>query len=452
MSDYKISVKDPKSDNAKKIQGLVSFIELGPKISSSAVLNNLPNPFINIQTNLPVENNTGSLEYKGQYYIKSTSKNILLNDVIINFTNMISNKYGTYIELIYEEIIVQPQTEPLQSPQSVTTNIDTIFGTGSTPIVVATSSSSTQPREYTFDVQIENTFYNSEIGYLTITGKVDDPFAYGDEVDTIDPEYIEEPFVGEEEELITLEAVDVEALNEIKGFDPENPDPEISTDNISPYPIPKNKQSNISVIVASMKRKKITNKFTHAAILAIVSKESAFIPRNEGSYAKTSSSRIKSIFSSMRKYSDSEVDRIKKIPKQFFDIVYGGKYGNDSDEGFKYRGRGFNQLTFKSAYQSMQNRTGHRIVTDPDLVNTIEVASDCIVAYFIERMSSIPSRLKTQYNTTGINDFKNLNDAVGAIYHANAGWGHSYSNVVADSTGGRRKAFSVAPSLYNNLA
>lgn len=311
---------------------------------------------------------------------------------------------------------------------------------------------SSTTKEYTFDVQIENTFYNSEIGYLTITSKVDDPFSYGDEVDTISPEYVEEAFVGEEEELITLEAVDVETLNEIKGFDPENPDSELSTDDVATYPIPKNKQSNIAVIVASMKSKKITNKYTHAAILAIVSKESAFIPRNEGSYAKTSASRIKSIFASMRKYSDSEVDRIKKIPKQFFDIVYGGKYGNDSDEGFKYRGRGFNQLTFKSAYQSMQNKTGHRIVADPDLVNTIEVASDCIVAYFIERMSSMPSKLKTQYNTTGINDFKNLNDAVGAIYHANAGWGHSYSNIVADSTGGRRKAFNAAPSLYNNLA
>ena len=456
MSDYKISVKNPKSDNDRKIEGLVSFIELGPKVSSSAVLNNLPNPFINNQTNLPVENNTGSLEYKGDTFIKSISKNVLLDDVIINFTNMISSKYGIYIELIYQEVI-KPPTEPLQqSPtQSITTNTDTIFGTGSTPIVVSTSSSSTQsqPREYTFDVQIKDTFYNSEIGYLTITGKVDDTFIYGDEQDTIDPEYLEEPFIGEEEELITLEAIDVNALNDIKGFDPENPDPSISTDDVSPYPIPKNKQANISSIVAAMKRKKITNKFTQAAILAIVSKESAFVPRNEGSYAKTSASRIKSIFSAFRKYSDSEVDRIKKIPKQFFDTIYGDKYGNASDEGFKYRGRGFNQLTFKSAYQSMQTKTGHKIVSDPDLLNTIDVASDCIVAYFIERMAAMPSKFRSQYNTSGnINDFKTLNDATGAIYHANAGWGNSYSLLVADSTGGRKKAFNAAPSLYNNLA
>ena len=440
LNNYRIIAKYPKSDNDKKIEGLISFIKLGPKLSTSSRLNNLPNPFTNPQTNLIVDNNTGMLEYNGLPLINSTPINILLDDVIINFENMIINKYGVSIELIYEEIIIQP---------SSSTQPSNIIGTSS---VIATSST-TETREYTFDVQIKDTFYNVDIGYLTITGKVDDTFIYGDEQDTIDQEYLEEDFAGEEEELIQLDSINVEALNDIKGFDPENPDPSISTDMTSPYPIPKNKQANINAIVAAMNRKKITNKFTQAAILSIVSKESAFIPRNEGSYVKTSASRIKSIFKAMRKYSDDEVDRIKKNPKQFFDIIYGNKYGNGPDEGYKYRGRGFNQLTFKALYSEAQRGTGHKIVSDPDLLNTIEVASDCIVFYFLERISAMPSKYKTQYNTSGnINDFKTLNDAVGAIYHANAGWGNSYSLLVADSTGGRRKAFSVAPSLYNNLA
>jgi putative chitinase len=454
MANYKITIKNPKSDNDNKVEGLISFIELGTTISSVAILNNLPNPFINLLTGLPVDNNTGKLEYKGKPFANLIPLNILIDDVITNLKIMVISKYGLFFDLIYEEIIVNP-TEPIPSLTQSTPTTNTIFGTGSTPIVVATSSTATasQPREYTFDVQIKDTFYNADIGFLTITGKVDDTFVYGDEQDTIDPEYLEEPFVGEEEQLITLEAINVEALNDIKGFDPENPDPVISTDAGSPYPIPKNKQANISAIVAAMKRHKITNKYTQAAILAIVSKESAFVPRNEGSYAKTSATRIKSIFAAFRKYSDSEVDRIKKIPKQFFDIIYGGKNGNAADEGYKYRGRGFNQLTFKGLYLEAQNKTGHKIVADPDLLNTIEVASDCIVVYFLQRMAGMPSKYRTQYNTSGaINDFKTLNDAVGAIYHANAGWGHSYSLIVADSTGGRRKAFAAAPSLYSNLA
>jgi hypothetical protein len=73
--------------------------------------------------------------------------------------------------------------------------------------ITATSSVTatvSDTREYTFDVQMENTFYNSEIGYLTITGKLDDTFVYGDEQDTIDPEYTEEEFLGSEEETLEL--------------------------------------------------------------------------------------------------------------------------------------------------------------------------------------------------------------------------------------------------------
>ncbi len=438
MSNYKISVKNPKSDNYIKIEGYIKFIETDSEITTDSILNNLPNPFINPNTNLPVENNTGNIAYKSLPFVITTSKNILLDDVINNLQLMITIKYGINIELKYESII-ETQT------QTQNTNLE------------ASNSTNTQimdPREYIFDVKVRDTFYNTDIGYLTIINKLNDEFIYTNEdLDVIDSEYLEESFVGEEEFLITLEAVNVEALNEAKEFNPENPDPVISTDNVSPYPIPKDKQANINSIVSAMNRKKITNKFTQAAILAIVSKESSFIPRNEGSYAKTSATRIKSIFSKFRKYSDSEVDRIKKNPKEFFDIIYGGKYGNAPDEGFKYRGRGFNQLTFKAGYLEAQNKTGHRLVSDPDLLNTIDVASDCIVVYFLERFP-LPSNLRSQYNNMsgGINDFKTLNDAVGAIYHANAGYGNSYSLLVADSTGGRRKAFNTAPSLYNNLA
>jgi len=439
ISDYKLSVVDPKSDNDKKIEGVINFSTTGPNISANSTLNGLPNPYTNTLTNLPVENNTGSISWNSD--LSFTDKKQLSDNVILNLQNMIISKYGLNILLKYEDT---GSNVPIDTPSQ----------SSATPSITPVTASTPPNGEYTFDVQIIDTFSHPTIGFLTITGKQDTTFIYNDYGnDELSQEYTEEEFIGEEESLIKLEAVNIEELNDIKGFDPENPDPSISTDDVSPYPIPKNKQANISAIVAAMKRKKITNKFTQAAILAIVSKESAFIPRNEGSYAKTSASRIKSIFSKFRKYSDSEVDRIKKIPKEFFDIIYGGKYGNGSNEGFKYRGRGFNQLTFKSAYQTMQDKTGHKIVADPDLLNTINVASDCIVAYFLERTSVMPSKFKTQYHTSGdINDFKTLDDAIGAIYHANAGWGNSYSLLVADSTGGRKKAFSAAPSLYRNLA
>ena len=450
-TDYILSVINPLSDIEKKIEGKIVFIESGNYIIPNSTLNGLPNPWKNPKTNNEVPNNTGSITFNGGK--STTSKKNLADDAIIGLQNIIEGTYGLTIYLKYTEQDTPPVVPPSDTPTGSSTS--TITGASESSVPRPTVST-VGTQEFTFNVEQLDIFSNADFGNLFIIGQEDETLLYDDGTDIYGSEYVEDEFLGSDEisaELIQEDQINIEGLNDVKGFDPENPDPAISTNTGSPYPIPKNKQANISAILAAMKKKNITNKFTQAAILAVVSKESAFVPQNEASYAKSSASRIKGIFKSMRRYSDDEVDRIKKNPKQFFDIIYGNKNGNGPDEGYKYRGRGFNQLTFKGNYQEAQKKTGHKIVTDPDLLNTIEVASDCIVVYFIERMAAMPSKLRTQYNTSGgINDFKTLNDATGAIYHANAGWGNSYSLLVADSTGGRKKAFGAAPSLYKNLA
>ncbi len=183
-------------------------------------------------------------------------------------------------------------------------------------------------------------------------------------------------------------------------------------------------------------------------MLAISKKESGLVPKSESSYAKTAAARIKKVFSAFRKYSDSEVDTIKKKPQEFFDIIYGGKYGNAKNEGYKYRGRGLNQITFKGNYDKYKDLSGYDIIKDPDLLNTVDVAAKCLVEYFKSNFRKAPDSIKSKYNFSNINSFKNLEDATGAFYHANAGWGKSYSEVVADSTGGRKKAFGYVGNLY----
>lgn len=436
--DYKLEIINALSDNEKKISGKIIFIEDGQYLIPSSILNGLPNPWINPVTNKPVPNNTGSITYNGN---KSTKgKSVLSDDIIINLQNIVHSTYGL---TIYLKSISQDTPTELPKPEED-------IPLASTASVESTILQEAKLQDFIFNVELQDIFLNTDFGNLFIIGKEDIIVFEDDQVDY--SEYVEEEFEGEEEQLIKLDDINVEVLNEIKGFDPENPDPSISTDSDSKYPISKNKQENINAIIKSMNKNKITNKFTQAAILAIVSKESAFVPRNEGSYAKTSASRIKGIFKAMRKYSDEEVDRIKKMPKQFFDIIYGNKNGNGSDEGFKYRGRGFNQLTFKANYLEAQNKTGHRLVSDPDLLNTIDVAADCIVIYYLKRFP-LPNNLRSYYNnpTGDINKFTKLEDAVGAIYHATAGYGNSYNTLVVDSTGGRKKAFSVAPNLYKNI-
>lgn len=273
----------------------------------------------------------------------------------------------------------------------------------------------------------------------------------GNPDDELDGEFIEAETNIEGElptTLITPEYTDMGALNDIKGFDPESPNETLSTDTSSKYPLSKDKDANARSIIKAAKSSGVTNKYVITAILAIVSKESGFVPRSEASYSGTPGARIAKIFG-RRGYTDDQWDTIKKDPVKFFDIIYGGRYGNASNEGYKYRGRGFNQITFKGNYEVYAQETGLNIINDPDLLNTVDAAAKCVIAYFKRNVKKAPADIKSRYNFTDINSFKNLDDATGAIYHANAGWGKSYSEIVADSTGGRKKAFDKSGPLFN---
>lgn len=200
-------------------------------------------------------------------------------------------------------------------------------------------------------------------------------------------------------------------------------------------------RKNIHHIINAFRIKNITNKFTQSAILAVVSKECEFLPKSETPYNKTSNGRIREIFGTrIAKLSEDELTNLKQNPKQFFDVIYGGRFGNQTDEGYLYRGRGFNQLTFKDNYRKIASDIGVDIVKNPDLMNDVEVATLALVQYFVNRIKAMPDDLKKYYDTDGINGFKTLHQALQAIYHANAGFGKSIEIIKADKTGGLRKA------------
>ena len=209
-------------------------------------------------------------------------------------------------------------------------------------------------------------------------------------------------------------------------------------------------KENIGQIICAMEEKGIVNIYTRAAILSVISKESSFKPKNEISYRNTPNDRIRLIFGAkIRMFNEDELSNLKLNEEQFFNAIYGNRYGNGPEDGFLYRGRGFNQLTFKGNYRKIANDIGIDIVKNPDLVNNIDIASKVVVQYFINNFKSMPAGFQKVYNVKYINGFESLKDAVNCMYHANAGWGKSVNTINADVTGGLKKAILRSTDIYN---
>jgi putative chitinase len=199
-------------------------------------------------------------------------------------------------------------------------------------------------------------------------------------------------------------------------------------------------RANMAAVIAEMKRVGITNPFTQASILAIISKESSFIWQAEKSYAKTDNKHIREVFTKLAPLTDKQLNALKANDEAFFNAIYGGMYGNSPTEGFKFRGRGPNQLTFKDNYKSIGKRIGVDLEANPDLLVTDPVvAAKAVVDFFVREFQTGAKlgKLK-QFNTTDINGFTNLNDSLNAVFQANRGW----NKTGKDTTGGYDKAKS----------
>jgi putative chitinase len=208
---------------------------------------------------------------------------------------------------------------------------------------------------------------------------------------------------------------------------------------------------NAALIVQQLIKAGVTNKFTHSAVLAVISKETGFNPGNvEVGYSKTSNARIRQKFSKTKDLTDAQLNILKANDVSFFNFVYNGIAGNGAADGYKYRGRGYNQLTGKSNYATMGKAIGVDLVANPDMLTQPSIAAKVAVVFFVTGFNALKKLGKaTQYNSTTLNGFKNYNDSLGAIYHINAGIGHSNATIKADVTGGLAKAKAVIKDMYD---
>lgn len=192
------------------------------------------------------------------------------------------------------------------------------------------------------------------------------------------------------------------------------------------------KANNINILINEISNQGITNKYAIIGILSTIGKESDFIPQNEIGYSDTSNNRIRSIFGQrVSSLSDSELSALKKKPVEFFDLVYGPSAtsaigwntGNTQPgDGYKYRGRGFNQITFKSNYKKYSELTGIDLVSDPDKLNDVSVAAKVAVLFIVNGLKQM-----------GIdpNSFKDKKSAISACVQVNAGGSSAPSGELA---------------------
>lgn len=158
-------------------------------------------------------------------------------------------------------------------------------------------------------------------------------------------------------------------------------------------------EKNIQYLIAACQKYGLATKEQQAALLGIVGGECGWIPQEE-SCQYSSPSRLCEIFKTTFKGDTSLAEKYcnwtkgnKGSKDEFFNFVYdpannGRQLGNSQPgDGGKYYGRGFIQLTGRANYQRYALLSGHKIDTNPDLLNSDpKVSAEIAVLYLMDRV------------------------------------------------------------------
>jgi putative chitinase len=155
-----------------------------------------------------------------------------------------------------------------------------------------------------------------------------------------------------------------------------------------------------------------------AMFLANTDYESTGFTKLEENLNYSNAQRILSIFGRNRICGLEEAQQLVNNPVALGNAVYGGRFGNAEDEGYKYRGRGYIQLTFKDNYATFSQFAGVDFVTQPNLVATPEYAMLAAVFYWVNKninnvdpFTAENARRKVNAGLIGLNEVSALYDA-----------------------------------------
>lgn len=233
-------------------------------------------------------------------------------------------------------------------------------------------------------------------------------------------------------------------------------------------------KKNAALINAALTKYGITNPYFRAGILAVVAKESAFTPINES--FRYTIPRLREVFSTERLQNKSNNELIKLLKVQpanagyglksadqgrvtdgvaLFNLVYGGTWGarnlgnTQAGDGYKYRGRGFNQNTGRGNYAMLSKKMGIDLISNPDKMNDPAIAAEALAIYFANGLAVGKNIIRETYGVSDQSKIDTLRKGNDIAYHINAGIGKK--NIAKDTTGGYQQTLDSMTSYFKSL-
>lgn len=108
-----------------------------------------------------------------------------------------------------------------------------------------------------------------------------------------------------------------------------------------------------------------------AHLMAQLEHESELVPKRESLYFKSVDGLRNTFYTPFKNKTDSFVKSFLRNSEHCANYVYANRGGNGdqaSGDGFKYRGGGLLQNTFKDGYAWLQAKTGIPFLSNPDLI------------------------------------------------------------------------------------
>lgn len=129
----------------------------------------------------------------------------------------------------------------------------------------------------------------------------------------------------------------------------------------------------------------VTTPLRIAHFMAQIEHESGLIPKRESLYFKTVQGLRATFKTPFLGKSDAFVSKYLKDSVKCANYVYANRSGNGSEssgDGYKYRGGGLLQNTFKKGYQRLKDKTGFDFVANPDIILEEDKALLCALLFW----------------------------------------------------------------------